>query len=1124
MLNLVQHLLMRFRVKPGMTVRCGFFLCTLFLLFTASNSNAQYQRALTCYNNYQYSEAIPLFLKSLDGKNSAEATERLAHSYRILKKYPEAEMHYSRLLQISGYPPTIHFHYGEVLMNNGKYEEASRQFLLYDSLVPGDSKGKLMAKATLSIRELINQNPDFIVYSLSGINSGYSDFSPAVYDGGVLFSSDRPAVTNYVSPAAGRQQPEELSLWFAKKIDSISFADPRLFSDKLNSAFHNGPATTSADGNILIFTRVEKKKSGADGVSRPQLYSSTKKNNKWASPAALLFNSDDYSCIHPALSADGNSLYFASDMPGGYGGTDIYVSKKEGETWSAPRNLGPFINTSRDESFPYLHKDGTLYFSSNGHAGLGGLDVFSAAKSDEKWDNVQSLLAPVNSSADDFGIAFYNDSSGYFSSNRSGGDDMYGFTRINKKISVAGRILLSENITDPATNVKILLLTGDGTVVQSTTTDNSGFFNFENLPADSKYVVKLDEADPRFAAFKKIYLTDEKNNLVKKTTTDSRGRFVFYNLPVDPNSIGAMVEDDTRIAISGSLLAGEPTIPVTNQAIYLTDETGEIIHVGETDMYGNFRFEHLPADQKFLITLKPDDTKLKPNTKVVITDSRGKTIRIFYTDAHGGFDFEVLAIENNPLRLIEEDDTELRIDLQGRLAYENVMEENVGEAKINLLDEDGSVVQTVTTDEQGNFAFTQLPPDRNYLITMAESDIHFKPNSRMVIMDKKGNKVTTVVTDAKGGFKYEALASETAALKTESAEDTELNINIRGRLASETGETLANAKVNLTDENGKIVQTTTTDAKGSFSFSGLRSDRHFIVSLDEADTQLPPGARVNITDDKGKKVGAMEKDPKGAFGYKFLASSDNYLAEKKEEDTFLKKIFKGKLFADEAAKKPVINTTIYLMDESGKVIQSAKTDEGGGFGFSNLLAGQNFLFNVNEKEVPAGIKKLYLTDENGSIIKIIAFDKGKFQFDLLSADMQLLASIESKDTRLNIKRKEITELHAENIYYDYGRWHLHPEAISILDFIAKAMKENPDVGIEIASHTDMQSSAAFNLDLSQKRAKAAVDYLISKGVDAKRIKSRGMGKARPVKECPDESECPDEFHRANRRTEFRFIQ
>lgn len=267
------------------------------------------------------------------------------------------------------------------------------------------------------------------------INSSDLEFSPAFFEDGIVFISTREAGPKLVGKDIRVNKNNFSVFWAQRDINGI-LKTPVSFSDNINTRFNEGPLTFSRTQDEVYFCRTViangKEVKSENGVSRMNIYVARKSGNDWSQVESLPFDDVNYDYIHPSINVTGDKLYFVSNRPGGYGGMDLYVSVKTGNTWSSPENLGPKINSAGHETFPYIHADGTLFFASDGKGGLGGLDIFYAKiENGEVKGNVKGLDAPINSASDDFGLIVDVDKkNGYFSSNRSEGkgeDDIYSF-------------------------------------------------------------------------------------------------------------------------------------------------------------------------------------------------------------------------------------------------------------------------------------------------------------------------------------------------------------------------------------------------------------------------------------------------------------------------------------------------------------------------------------------------------------------------------------------------------------------------------------------------------------------------------------------------------------------------
>lgn len=1049
------------------------FLALLSLI--VSPSFAQLKRANKFYDNYDYAKAIPLYKKVVKRSDDPEALEKIANSYRLTKNYQQAETYYARLMKKDSIKPIDHFFYGMVLKNINKIDEAKEQFKIYSNVVPNDKQAEISVRSCDDIKIWISKTRQMDVTPVDEINSIHSEFGPVLYKDQLVFVSDRTKDMVNDNTYSWNKQPF-LNVYSTEiKINqngspSIS-KKAKAFSWKINSIYHDGPVCFNAAQNIMYITRVgyAENKKDKNFVNRAKLFYSVKTEKSWSKVKAFQYNSDDYSVAHPWVSADDQYLFFASDMPGGFGGMDIYVCKKEGDNWSQPQNLGSEVNTAGSEVFPYIRKDGMLFFSSDGHSGFGGLDVFSATKIDNKYSAVKNFGSPLNSSTDDFGIVFSDDNTmGYFSSDRAGGkgtDDIYSFIVLNKFLTVSGKILFSQNLNDPAMNAKVMLIAEDGSILNVSTTDSTGFFKFDQLDPDSKYLVKLDENDPAIAAKKRYYLSDEKGKIIRVTViNDKGGKFVFQNLPADPNSLPELggAED---VTIAGNLLFGEnPSKPLANTKVNLVNDKGEILQTVTTNAMGGFVFVNLPSDQSFMVKVDESDTPLAPNTKISITNKNGKEMQSTTSGKNGAFNFSLLSADSNTLVEME---TGNDVSIAGNLLFGESPSKPLANKKVNLVNEKGEIIKTVFTDANGGFNFTDLPADQKYLVKVDESDPDLAPNTKITITNKSGKEMLATTTGNNGDFKFAFLAADNNTLKSMAIEDSELRFDLRGKLITENKSPLINSTINLVNEKDAILQSTKTDKEGKFLFANLHADQTFYFALDENDPELNKYNKLFLTNEKGGIVKEFIRT-NGKFRFTILPSDQVKLGVLYVEDTQLKElIVKNNSKKDSSVVSNTKDNTIVIVKNTSKK-DSSKTN-----------------------------KKDHVTD----IVKNTNTHK---------------TEVEKNETKVD------NSIVVGTIYYKFGEYNILPEAKKTMDELIDSMKNDRKLKIIISSHTDSRATSGFNILLSQKRTDFVVDYFVSKGIKRGRITGRRYGETKLVNNCYDGVECSEEEHAKNRRTEFRF--
>jgi outer membrane protein OmpA-like peptidoglycan-associated protein/tetratricopeptide (TPR) repeat protein len=428
---------------------------------------------------YSFEKAIDAYTHT---KNlTTEGQRRLAESYHNLNQNDKAEIAYAKLITLGdGVLPEDYYDYAMILKNEGKTEQSNTYMDKFYELKQGDLRAQDYERNKTNINNLSKDNGNYKIQHLD-VNTDAEDFGTSYYKNEVVFASSREKPKMVVRKYNWNGQPF-LDV-YVSEVDQNQLKKPENFNKKLNGKLHDGPASFSKDGNMVAFTRNNYDVPRKDKVVELQIWFSNFTDGKWSDPVPFSLNNTDYSVGHPCLSADGNTMYFTSDMPGGYGGADIYRVTKTGNEWGKAENLGDKINTEGDELFPfYEENNGILFFSSNGRFGLGGLDIFICALNGSEIGPIVNPGSPMNTTSDDF-AAIVDDQAkkGYFSSNRAGGngdDDIYSFDVI--KLDIGKKI---KGIAKDAAGVAIpktfITLTDDkNNVIDTVTTKDDGAYTF----------------------------------------------------------------------------------------------------------------------------------------------------------------------------------------------------------------------------------------------------------------------------------------------------------------------------------------------------------------------------------------------------------------------------------------------------------------------------------------------------------------------------------------------------------------------------------------------------------------------------------------------------------------------
>jgi outer membrane protein OmpA-like peptidoglycan-associated protein/tetratricopeptide (TPR) repeat protein len=458
------------------------------------------------YGNYAYIDAIKTYKRVADkGYKSADMFQKLGNSYYYNAELDQAAKWYGELFAMTqDVEPEYYYRYAQSLRSIGENDKANEMLEKFNQMSTNDTRGKLF-KNNKSYLDKIKENSGRFQVENAGINSKYSDYGSSLYLNKIVFASARD------TGSLGQRKHSWTNQYFTNLYsadlgDAMSPGAVMKFDKNVKSRFHESTPAFTKDGKTMYFTRnnfLDGKK-GKDGnnITLIKIYKANFENDKWTNITPLPFDSDSYSVAHPALSPDEKTLYFASDMPGTLGQSDLFKVKiNDDGSFGTPENLGNTINTEGRETFPFLTDENDIYFASDGHPGLGGLDIFvSKIKADGTFDEVQNIGADANSPKDDFAYLFDTKSRrGFFSSNRDGGqgyDDIYKFLETRKLICEQE---LYGEITDLATgeilpNTKISLLDDKLNLVNTAVSDEKGNYSMP-VECGKRYSVRAAKED-----------------------------------------------------------------------------------------------------------------------------------------------------------------------------------------------------------------------------------------------------------------------------------------------------------------------------------------------------------------------------------------------------------------------------------------------------------------------------------------------------------------------------------------------------------------------------------------------------------------------------------------------------
>lgn len=493
-------------------------VCSAFLSLMAFNGHAQKAKINAAdkqYESFAYIDAIKTYERVAEkGYKSADLFQKLGNAYYFNAELAKANKWYASLFELNeAVEPEYYYRYSQTLKSVGEYERANQMLQEFSER----SKSDLRAREYVKDKDYLNaieKNSGRYSVENAGINSAFSDYGTSFLGDQLVFSSNRE--TGGVAKKIQKWNNQQFTGFYASKVNGDGMLEaPERFLNSIDTKYNESTPVFTNDGKTMYFTRNNfndgKKGKNSDKIVGLKIYKAVLENGKWGNVTELSFNSNDYNTAHPALSPDERTLYFSSNMPGTLGQSDIYKARINADgSFGTPINLGVGINTEGKETFPFVSNDNELYFSSDGHPGLGGLDVFVSDIVDENYTRPMNVGSPINGPMDDF--AFLIDTktqTGFFSSNREGGlgyDDIYKFKE-NKKLEceqlLAGTITDSQDRT-VLENVKMTLSDSNMKLLREAYSDAKGNYSFA-VECGKKYYVKAE---------KKEYLTKEQGLLV----------------------------------------------------------------------------------------------------------------------------------------------------------------------------------------------------------------------------------------------------------------------------------------------------------------------------------------------------------------------------------------------------------------------------------------------------------------------------------------------------------------------------------------------------------------------------------------------------------------------------------
>lgn len=663
---------------------------------------------------------------------------------------------------------------------------------LVNASVPGDS---------LKVRK----ERIFEVFNTYGLNSNYSEICPVFYNSELVFCSNREWNNNTLGESdwteTGHYNIFKSSISY-NGIDSVNFEKVKVFSYFLISHLNVGPISFNNDFSEAIYVENEylSKKKRSDNSLHVQLYSVQIENGKIKEKEKLPFCQSKYNYSHPSLSSDGKLLVFTSNLPCKNKGLNLFVSRRKLGEWSEPTPLDE-VNSDANEAFPTIHNQ-KIYFSSDGYDSKGGYDLFVAEPVDSTldntsgWANISNLGEVINSTEDDLGIIFNNDKkTGYFVSNRMAendsvlNDDIYSFEIVDKAIfnkdfsSISGQFEYYR-LNGKPDNMEVILLDEDGNVFAVTTTDNNGNFNFNYLPTDKKYTIKVNDEG-------EVVLTLFQDSDKSMLMANEHGEFVFRKLSYENAGVLSLIDEgdvnfdfgtyDFKGQIEYQRISENSKNPIL---VYLIDEDGNIIMQTETDEFGNFVFEGLPYGSNYMVKVdESEDLILKVYNNV------DHLMATMTKDQNGNFIYRLLDYDNTTnIQLLSEDESTLTFAKERMLVKGIFMNLDGIYDKIafEILDKEGNLLLRAETNSDGSFVLENLPLLEDLIFRIDKSSPYFKEDLKINIVNRSNELLVTLDKDDYGMYEFKRMVSSKYTItETEDLKEEEYVEEVKRKISIE---------------------------------------------------------------------------------------------------------------------------------------------------------------------------------------------------------------------------------------------------------------------------------------------------------------------------------------------------
>lgn len=1077
---------------------CRISIFIMILAGLSITANAQIKKGEKLMSQGAYSEAIKPLKRDFYGKDrNIAAGILLAKCYYQLRDYQEANDVLSQIDPAEMQNADDRRFLSDVYIVNDDYSSAYLNLIQLLSEDQSDDRTLLWLDKVGDLMKWDTIQTYSHTEIVKGINSIYNEYAPYLSnDGELWFVSDVSGIQT-VFPASYDNQ--NLHLYYKTKLKSKGrneVSRPSMLFKKRDYYYHDGPMANWKENTFALTLRDIDAPNGNLGI-----YFSTLSGAE--EDIKPFIHNENYNTAHPTFTKDGSRIIFASDRPGGYGQMDLWYSDFKNDTWTEPRNMGPVINTPFSEVFPAYYK-GRLYFSSDRmDMGYGALDVYYAAEN-ESYSKVSNLRAPINSAYDDFSLTFLNTIEGYFSSNRKtgfGGDDIYSFTYRPEKVKIKeSRFEIMEELPE---GTFIEVYNSNDSLITRTVTTEETFFVLNDLHTGENYKMKV--GGNKVSANTKIRLLSDGGKEINLFDQSESQVYPFeltgVNEVLETNPLSET--DLLTHAIMGKIIAKEGT-RINGIPVALKSSGGTVLGKSKTAKDGSFTINGASAGQAYFI----ETEGLSDYHEIDIYGTSGAITQSLVPASPNRFAYTRAAA---PALWMETES--IKVPNVFAIVLNN---EPVEGETITLLDEKDTEILKPDMNEDGFMKFDTMRTGKAYRLNMPKRNLAM--DDRLVLLDGNGDTSQTVRPFDANNFFFEYLIYKDYG-RSETKQEALAELS-KSMLKDNSGQTFkariseydlpGNTAFILRSMQGTHQDTVYSNSKGILIMNNILENLEYELEL--IDTTFSENKEIELFDANDAIVFDGSSEKKKLFRFALLDEYNAHLDKMDNDDESILKIN----LAGRLESKNGNNAQITIHGPGGKQLAQGYSNNSGMFNINDVTPMSSYVVISSDPD-PKAILMVRIPESTDSL-RVKRSKDGKFYVNMNASTKPELTLIDKNKEKVQVQEGARFALPA--VYYAFNSYYLKLHSRNSLDKLVTLLKDNPDLRVEIQSHTDSRGPANYNSLLSQKRADAVSDYLQSSGIKSTRLEAIGKGETELTNRCKDGVNCDEDEHAANRRTEF----